>query len=289
MPYDATTGTLGRRLERLDDRESLWLVKSRPYRFIAFLVLAVVFTAYLAAGQYWHALDVCEDAVARVGTSPSVRLCSAPSITALWPLLLVVVAPLLPDIGTISLGGLLEVTRLAKRADERAAAAEQQSLRIGTVVVERGLPETTAALPAKEQQFRSELETAAEPGDREPPAEEPPEERAQLVARLEWLWSRRLAPALALADRVRSEPSLARALADRDSRLDERTRALLAELGISLPWDPSMLLRYETVFADELGLTAVARESAGALNATRLREAVEVAERLDALLENALR
>jgi hypothetical protein len=114
--------------------EEKWAIRTRPLRFKLFIGLLALLAAYLIAGQYWSALAVCRNVPVSGGVQ---EVCEPPRTNSIWPIILVAFIPLLPDLGSISIAGILDLKRRVLRAEESSDLAKEQVDEIAETVLEQ--------------------------------------------------------------------------------------------------------------------------------------------------------
>jgi hypothetical protein len=294
----------------LVEREEHWVIRTRGWRFGLFVGLLVLFAGYLVAGHYFDALEVCEDALPSVGDEGVVEQCGAPSLGDFWPLLLLAFSPLVPDIGSLSIAGFLDVSRRLSRTERRteevAESAEQtEALSEETLAlaVRSVLDAVDTELPRKEERYLGstpEFLPALRPGS-EANALSLPELESQLLRR----WSMDLAPAFELGQEVRRSPHLHDDLnmALRESPGPYRKKLLsrwprrIRELADRLPGNLSAenfdaYERWLELFDRELRAVRATRNAVAHpphdLTREQISEAAAVADRLTEVLRSGL-
>jgi hypothetical protein len=295
----------------LVEREEHWVLRTRGFRFGVFVVLLALFAAFLVTGHYADELQICHDALPTVGNEGIVEQCGAPSFGDFWPLLLLVFSPLLPDIGSLSIAGFLDMSRRLSRAERRqdelsesaeeteALSEESLALAVRTVLDAAG-----TELPRKEERY-----LGSEPGflpslkpSTETRALSVPELESQLIR----TWSVNLEPPFEIGQQLRRRPDFyddfyvalrmppGPERAGFISRWPRRLRELADRLPEKLLADNvDAYERWLELFDRELRAVRATRNAVAHpphdLTSDQIAEAVAVADRLTELLRTGLR
>jgi hypothetical protein len=295
-------------------REERWVLKTRGVRFGIFVVLLLVFAGFLVVGQYSDALEVCKDALPTVGNDGVVATCGPPGLGDLWPLLLLALAPLLPDLGSLSIAGFLDVSRRLTRQEQRqqelvetTEQVESTSEEARALAAEAILDAVAGTLPQKEERYLRTLPSAGEAREELQDDEVQELTPADLESRLLWSWSLNLAPAFEVGQELRRSPHFrddfwlylqTPGTAEREraailARWPRRARQMADRLPRELTTETlSAYERWLELFDSELRAVRATRNAVAHpphdLSRDQIADAVRVADRLSELLFTGL-